>query len=102
MITQKEKKIIKSLQTRKGRESSGLCLVEGEKVIEAAGNAIELKFEADDIGHILFKNLVTTDTPQSVAATARIPEWSDDDVANKKTIVLPRRFLGLGRHPITQ
>jgi RNA methyltransferase, TrmH family len=88
MITKNEKKLIRSLKTKKGRESSGLCLVEGEKVIEAAGKAIQLTFEADVVGHVLFGELVTTDTPQSVAATAKIPEWSDEDVANKKTIVL--------------
>ncbi len=88
MITQNEKKLIRSLQTKKGRESSGLCLVEGEKVIEAAGKAVEFKFDADDIGHILFSNLVTTETPQSVAATARIPEWKDEDVESRKTIIL--------------
>lgn len=88
MITRNEKKLIRSLQTKKGRESSGLCLVEGRKVIEAAGKAVELEFDADDIGHVLFGELVTTETPQSVAATARIPKWEDDQVADKKTIVL--------------
>lgn len=86
MLTNAQEKLIKSLHRKKGRRETGLCLVEGEKVIETAGNAIDLTFKRDQIRD--FDKLVTTESPQEMAATARIPEWTEEQVESKRVIVV--------------
>lgn len=87
MLSNNKETLIKSLHTKKGREKHGLCLVEGKKVVDLAGDAIDFSFTKDDTD--IFMDLVTTETPQEVAAVARIPEWSIDDIrALPTTIVL--------------
>ena len=86
MITKAQEKLIKSLHRKKGRKETGLCLVEGEKVIKTAGNAIDLIFKRDQIRD--FDKLVTTESPQEMAATARIPRWTEDQIESKKVIVV--------------
>ncbi len=86
MLVISQEKLIRSLSTKKGREKSGLCLVEGEKVIKTAGDAINYTFSNEDTE--IFDQLVTTETPQSIAAVASIPEWSLDDIKSQKIIVV--------------
>lgn len=86
MLTRKQEKLIKSLQSKKGREANGLCLVEGAKVIETAGSSVKLRFTRDDTDR--FDELVTTETPQDVAATAEIPSWSLEEIKAQPTIVV--------------
>lgn len=86
MLSSAQEKRIKSLHTKKGRQKHGLCLVEGAKVIETAGNAVEFTFTRKDSA--VFDSLVSTETPQDIAAVARIPEWSMDSVTQKQTIVV--------------
>ena len=86
MLTNAQEKLIRSLHTKKGRSKSGQCLVEGPRAVEAAGDAIEWTFTREDIGS--FSDLVTTETPQEIAAVARIPQWTRDDVATRPTIVV--------------
>lgn len=86
MLSKNQEKIIKSLSTKKGREEYGLCLVEGQKVIDLAGDFIEYTFGADDSPR--FDSLVTTEAPQSRAAVARIPKWNIEDVKKHSIIVL--------------
>jgi RNA methyltransferase, TrmH family len=86
MLFISQEKLIRSLSTKKGREKSGLCLVEGEKVIKTAGDAINYTFSNEDTE--IFDQLVTTETPQSIAAVASIPEWSLDDIKSQKIIVV--------------
>ncbi len=86
MITKNQEKLIKSLHRKKGRRETGLCLVEGEKVIETAGSAIDLTFKRDQVRG--FDKLVTTETPQEMAATARIPGWTEKDIESKNVIVV--------------
>ncbi len=86
MLTKEQEKLIRSLSTKKGRESSGLCLVEGQKAIETAGTAVEYTFSPKDTPR--FAKLVTTETPQSLAAVARIPKWSTRDIASRDVIVV--------------
>ena len=85
MLSNSQIKLIRQLHTKKGREKSGLCLVEGEKVIKTAGNAVEYTFNEKDSKD--FGKLVTTETPQSMAAVAKIPAWSLDDIKSRKLIV---------------
>ncbi len=86
MLTNAQEKLVRSLHTKKGRQKSGQCLVEGPRAVEAAGSAVEWTFTQEDIGS--FSDLVTTETPQEIAAVARIPQWSKDDVASRPTIVV--------------
>ncbi|MFH1667499.1 MAG: RNA methyltransferase [Candidatus Komeilibacteria bacterium] len=85
MLSKAQEKLIKSLHNNKGRQKSGLCLVEGQKVIDLAGDLIETKFTKDD--SMNFDQLVTTETPQEIAATARIPKWNVEDISSKEVIV---------------
>ncbi len=86
MLTKNQEKLIKSLHRKKGRRESGLCLVEGQKVIDVAGDAVEYVFHPNDTER--YDDLVTTETPQNVAAIAKIPEWSVEDVKSKKTMIV--------------
>lgn len=86
MLSKEREKIIRSLQTKKGRAKHGLCLVEGEKVIAMAGDYLEYKFDRSMTKD--FDKLVTTETPQDVAAVARIPEWSNEQVAARDVVVV--------------
>ncbi len=86
MLTREQEKLIRSLDTKKGRDLSGLCLVEGKKAIETAGEAVVLTFEPTDTKH--FSKLVTTQTPQGIAALAKIPQWDISDITAKNVIVV--------------
>ncbi len=86
MLSINQEKLILSLQTKKGREKSGLCLVEGEKVIKTAGDAVNYTFTKNDTKE--FDRLVTTETPQNIAAVASIPTWTLDDIKSQKVIVV--------------
>lgn len=86
MLSKAQEKLIKTLHSKKGRAKSGLCLVEGRKVAELAGDFVQYVFGASDSNN--FEKLVTTEAPQDVAAVARIPEWSSDDVTSKDIVVV--------------
>ena len=81
MLSHEREKLVRSLHTKKGRETTGLCLVEGQKIIDVAGDAIEFKFTPDMTDK--FEKLVTTETPQDIAAVAKIPSWSLEDITKK-------------------
>ncbi len=86
MLSKTQEKLIKSLHNKKGRTKANLCLVEGQKVIDLAGDLVQLKFTDKDSDS--FAGLVTTETPQEIAATALIPKWKVEDINSKEIIVL--------------
>jgi RNA methyltransferase, TrmH family len=86
MLTKAQEKLIKSLHTKKGRQKAGLCLVEGEKNIELAGDLIEYTFTKE--GTDQFDKLVTTETPQEIAGVAKIPEQTIEEIKKHDTIVV--------------
>lgn len=86
MLTKQQEKTIRSLAIKKGRKESGLCLVEGKKVIETAGDAVLYTFTREETTD--FDALVTTETPQDIAGVARIPEWKLKDIISSPTIVV--------------
>lgn len=86
MLTRAQEKLIRSLQTKKGRRESGLCLVEGRKPIETAKGSIEFAFGRKDSPR--FDKLVSVESPQELAAVARIPNWSLDEVGSRGTVVV--------------
>lgn len=86
MLTAKQEKLIRSLATKKGRNESGFCLVEGEKNIVEAGDLVGFTFTPDDSKD--FASLVETVTPQPTAAVARIPIYTKDDILRSDRIVV--------------
>lgn len=86
MLTRSQEKTIRSLQLKKFRRQLGLCLVEGKKVIETAGTMIEYIFTNKDTP--LFNKLTTTETPQTMAGIAKIPQWSKENILNKDLIII--------------
>lgn len=86
MLTKAQVKLIRSLHKKKGRDESGLTVVEGKKLIEMAKRYIDFEFSEED--SIDFKKLVTTSTPQMKAAVARIPDWSEGEVLKKEIVVV--------------
>jgi TrmH family RNA methyltransferase len=86
MLSQAQQDRIASLHHRRGREESGLCLVEGEKVVAMAGDYLVRRFTADDVPD--FRKLVTTEAPQDVAAIARIPEHSHEALLSAPTLLV--------------
>jgi RNA methyltransferase, TrmH family len=86
MLSKSQEKLIHSLRQKKSREETGLCLVEGAKVIETAGTAIEFVFNRNETPN--FDKLVTTETPQDIAGVARIPNWLADDLIHSPTLIV--------------
>jgi len=86
MLSQTQEKLIKSLQSNKGRAKANLWLVEGPKFLELAGPAVQLSFTATDTAN--FRQLITTDSPPTIAGTARPPHFQLADIIAKKTILL--------------
>lgn len=96
MLTNNQRKLLASLETKKGREKTGLCLVEGPKMIETAGNAVQEVIHINDIGQRSFGKIATTDTPQEVVGIAKIPAWTMDDIKRSKTIIFLDRVQDPG------
>lgn len=87
MLTKAQEKRIRKLHSKKGRAEEGSCLVEGRKNVEAIPEQyLQLRFTPEDTTE--FDNLVTTQTPQEVAAIAQIPEWTFSDIEAAPTIVI--------------
>lgn len=86
MLTKAQEKLIRSLKTKKGREESRRCLIEGQKLIATAGSLVEYTFTPKDTKS--FSKLVTTKTPQEIAAVAQLPSFAFADVSELKTIVV--------------
>src|SRR5688572_28984119 len=86
MISHAQEKLIRSLKTKKGRRTSGLCLVEGKKLVEAAGKSVQFTFTSRDTKQ--FSKLVTTSTPQDIAAVAKLPVFDVEQVRDLETIVV--------------
>ncbi len=86
MLSNAKEKLIKELHTKKGREKHGLCLVEGKKAIDAADDSVEFTFTRNDTRH--FDDLVTTETPQDIAAVARIPDFTMAQVLERSCLVV--------------
>jgi TrmH family RNA methyltransferase len=85
MLSKNQEKLIISLHNKKGRESSGLCLVEGKKNLEMACEFLDFSFTESDSEN--FKKLITTETPQDIAGVAKIPKFSLNDLDSKKLII---------------
>lgn len=86
MLSLNQEKLIRSLATKKGRTESGFCLVEGEKNVLEAGDLVEFTFTPNDSKD--FASLVETVTPQPIAAVARIPVHTKEEILKSDIIVV--------------
>jgi TrmH family RNA methyltransferase len=86
MLSKSDQKLIRSLHKKKGRAETGKTLIEGQKLVDELREFVD--FDFTDIDTDDYKKLVTTETPQMMAAVARIPEWGSDDVKASKTIIV--------------
>ena len=89
MLSKNQLKTIKLLHTKKGRAKAGLCLVEGSKVIEAAGDAVEYTFGPEDVPEgDSYRSIVDAQSPQPVSGVARLPEFAIDEVTSRDIVVV--------------
>ncbi len=86
MLSKAQQRLLLALQKRKERESKRMCIIEGEKFVRDARDLVEFSFTPRDT--TIFREVVSTDAPQSMAAVARIPEWTLKDVAKHPIIVM--------------
>lgn len=86
MLTRAQEKLVRATLTKKGREKTGRCLVEGETLIREAGDLLEFTFDWHTTPG--FKDIVTTTTPQPLAGIARLPTWADEVIASRPTIIV--------------
>lgn len=85
-LTKKQEQLIRSLHKKKYRREHGLCLVEGEKLVKELGDHIDFTFTRDDSEQ--FDKLVTTNTPQGVAAVAIIPQYTQQQVFDAPIVLV--------------
>ena len=77
MITAAEIKWIKSLSQKKFRDSEGMFVVEGEKMVQEAlksGFEVEKVFRKEEIGEAAMARISALSSPSPVLALVRIPE----------------------------
>lgn len=86
MLTKKQEKEIRKLNSKNYREKNGLCLIEGKKCIQTAGNSIQYTFTKDDTD--IFDEIVTTKTPQNLAGVAKIPKFTLEEVLKMDKVVI--------------
>jgi TrmH family RNA methyltransferase len=86
MLTHAQEKLLHALTTKKGRREEGRFLIEGEKFVHDAREYVDFVFTPSDTDR--FDTFVSTETPQRIAAVARIPRWTHDDIASRSTIVV--------------
>ncbi len=86
MLNRSQEKLVRAVMTKKGREKTGRCLVEGPKLLEEAGDLLDFYFDQHTTEG--FKDIVTTDNPQQVAGIARIPNWADEVLMTRPVLIV--------------
>jgi TrmH family RNA methyltransferase len=87
MLEKSQIKLIKDLVTnKKTRRERGLFLIEGAKFVRDAKKYLEFSFTDKDVPD--FRELISTETPQSVAAVARIPVFTLDEIFEKRVVLV--------------
>lgn len=85
-LTPAQHRLLLALQKRKERERLGLCIVEGEKFVNDVKRFVEFSFTNRDTP--IFREVISTESPQGKAAVARIPTWSLEDVFSRHTVLV--------------
>lgn len=86
MLTLAQEKILLTLTTKKGRRELGMFIVEGEKFVRDAGDLVDFTFTPADTKR--FAEYVSTETPQAIAAVARVPKVTAEDILRSETVVV--------------
>ncbi len=86
MLSKSQQRLLLALQKKKERQERGLFIIEGEKFVRDAGRLVEFSFTDKDT--TIFREVISTEAPQSVAAVARVPQWSREDIMARPTIVV--------------
>lgn len=86
MLSKAQERILRELQTKKGRKDRGLCIIEGAKFVRDAKRFVEFEFTPKDTNQ--FREYVSTTTPQVVAAVARVPVFTIADVLARDVVVV--------------
>lgn len=87
MLSKSQQRLVHELSTnKKTRRERGLFLIEGAKLVRDAKQFLEFSFTDKDVSN--FRELISTETPQSVAAVAKIPKWTLNDAITKRVIVV--------------
>lgn len=86
MLTTAQEKLLQQLTTKKGRRETGMFVIEGEKFVRDAAHLVEFIFTPQDTPR--FRAFVSTETPQPIAAVARTPRWTMEDILSRRTIVI--------------
>lgn len=86
MLSKAQERILRELQTKKGRKERGLCIIEGAKFVRDAKRFVEFEFTPKDTNQ--FREYVSTTTPQSVAAVAHVPTFTAEDVLARDIVVV--------------
>ena len=85
-LTSAQHRLLLNLQKRKERERLGLCIVEGEKFVKDVKKFVEFSFTDKDTS--IFREVVSTETPQRSAAVAKVPQWTREDIDSRRTILV--------------
>jgi RNA methyltransferase, TrmH family len=86
MLSKSQQRLLLALQKRKEREARGVFVIEGEKFVRDAGKLVEFTFTDRDTP--IYREVVSTEAPQKIAAVARLPGWTLDDIKRQPTIVV--------------
>ncbi len=86
MLTSVQEKLLQQLTTKRGRREAEMFVIEGEKFVRDAGGLVEFTFTANDTPR--FAEYVSTETPQAIAAVARVPKMTMKRFAESATIVV--------------
>ncbi len=87
MLSKKQEKLIRSLNTKKGRQKNGLCLVDNLKVLDSLPES-QILFTFNSKDTPLFDKLVTVETPRDKAAVVSIPRYQEADIQNNSTWIV--------------
>lgn len=85
-LTKAQERLLSALQTKKGRVEHGMFVLEGAKFVRDIEDMIMFRFTPSDTPR--FREFVSTETPQDVAAVVRAPSWTIADVAKMPTVVV--------------
>lgn len=86
MLSKGQERILRELQLKKGRRERDMFIIEGEKFVREAKDLVEFTFTPHDTNQ--FREYVSTESPQSMAAVAKIPHFTVDQVAAYDTVVV--------------
>ncbi|MBP9828000.1 RNA methyltransferase [Patescibacteria group bacterium] len=86
MLSKPQNRLLLNLRKKKERERLGLFIIEGEKFVRDAKAHVEFVFKKKDTP--AFFEVVSTESPQDVAAVARIPRFTKEQIAARDTVLI--------------